>query len=103
MEIMLNNPGSTPAVPPMTYPILWLSRFVCGGNPNGKYSVFAAIDKMGITGLDENNNPVFALMPGGRVNINIDDFFGTADADQLAVTQSLLLMVQKLADPPAPK
>lgn len=98
--ILLNNPGVVPPAEGATYPILWLSHFrVEARDPNAPVSIHGKIDKARVIGVDETGKQRLELMPNGSIDINLNDFYNTATPEQLAVAQSLLEMIQPIADP----
>jgi hypothetical protein len=84
MSISLTTPAVLPATEEKTYDIVWLSNLhVMAGDPNRPVRVMARLEKArNVTvGEGENARTRTELMPGGTVNVGIDDFFAAAAQD----------------------
>lgn len=98
-KFILENPTVVPAqvIEEKTFDEGWLSMFhVNAPDINGRISIMAKIKK--VRRVNEGEPTEYKETNGEEIDVHIEDFFGTATAEELQVMGMLLAMIKARAN-----
>ena len=87
--VLLNAPAVEPATTQATYPIIWLTDFVCHADPNGVTTIAATLDA-----ACQNGDGSYTLYPPARQQIFIPDLWGTATLSEVELMTDLVTAIK---------